>query len=538
MTDEQTGTHPDETTPEVGASDPQPASGGYAEQAAQQPYQAQPSEADQASHSAAQPGYDGNAQPAGYGQAYPGYQQGYGQQGYGQQGYGQPGYGQQGYGQGGYGSGQQAPGQPGGGQTPQAAGWDVPGSAGQASAWGGATASTSSDQTHDTTALPWQMPSAFYGTPAPGEPDSTPASTGEKKTSGRLGLMLAAAALTGLIAGGVGAVIGNQISDNGATTSTTAALPQAEGDASPRADGSVAAIAEAVSPAVVSLAVSSGQSEGTGSGFVVREDGYIVTNNHVVAEAADGGDITVRLADGRTYPAKIVGRDAAYDLAVVKIDADGLRTVTLGNSDQVRVGDTAIAIGSPLGLDGTVTLGIVSALNRPVTAGSGAANDTSFINAIQTDAPINPGNSGGALLNAAGQVIGVNSAIATMGSGQESGSIGLGFAIPINEAKRIADELIATGKSTKPIIGVQLDSTYNGQGAQVASVTSGGPAEEAGLKAGDVITQVNGTNVADSTALIVSIRALNPGDKVELTVQRGDQTEQVTVTLGSDSSSN
>jgi putative serine protease PepD len=329
--------------------------------------------------------------------------------------------------------------------------------------------------------------------------------------------------------------VGSQAGDT--ASSTTVTLPQTGVDKSERPSGSVAAIAEAVSPAVVSLAVSGQGGAGTGSGFVIREDGYILTNNHVVEAAANGGEITVNFSDDRRLNATIVGRDAAYDLAVIKVDATGLPTVALGNSDGVIVGDLAIAIGSPLGLDGTVTAGIVSALNRPVTAGG--QGETSFINAIQTDAAINPGNSGGPLVNAAGEVIGVNSAIATLGDGtSQSGSIGLGFAIPVNQAKRIAEELIDTGASTKPIIGVRLDVQYLGEGARVESVTAGGPADEAGLQAGDVIVEFDGRTVEDATQLIVDIRSMSPGDTVPITVQRGSENVELTITLGSDSSSN
>ena len=321
----------------------------------------------------------------------------------------------------------------------------------------------------------------------------------------------------GLLSGGVGAYVVTQV-DSSSTGTSTVALPQSGADKSERPTGTVAAIAASVSPAVVSLEVNGAQGSGTGSGFVIRDNGYIVTNNHVVEGAADGGDITVHFADGRKFDAKIVGRDANYDIAVVKVDASGLPTVVLGNSDGVVVGDLAIAIGSPLGLDGTVTAGIVSALNRPVTAGGQGA--TSFINAIQTDAAINPGNSGGALVNSAGEVIGVNSAIATLGDGtSQSGSIGLGFAIPINQVKRIAEELINTGSSTKPIIGVSLDQSYQGEGARVQEVTAGGPAEAAGLEAGDVIVEFDGQPVTDATSLIVDIRSMKPGDKVALSGQ-------------------
>jgi putative serine protease PepD len=383
----------------------------------------------------------------------------------------------------------------------------------------------------------WQYDTTVF--PAAGAPPVSPAAAPSTSGSGgarpRTGLILVTAGLVGLLAGGLGAYAVTEM-DSPSTSSSTVALPQVDADKSERGTGTVAAIAESVSPAVVSLEVSGAQGSGSGSGFVIRENGYIVTNNHVVEGAANGGEITVHFADGRKLDATIVGGDANYDIAVVKVDASGLPTAVLGNSDGVVVGDLAIAIGSPLGLDGTVTAGIVSALNRPVTAGGGGS--TSFINAIQTDAAINPGNSGGALVNAAGEVIGVNSAIATLGvSGGQSGSIGLGFAIPINQVKRIGEELINTGTSTKPIIGVSLDSSYQGEGARVEEVTPGGPAEAAGLEAGDVIVGFDGQPVDDATSLIVDIRSKQPGDEVAISVRRGGSTQDLTITLGSDSSS-
>jgi len=375
--------------------------------------------------------------------------------------------------------------------------------------------------------------------PAAGAPPVSPAAAPSTSGSGgarpRTGLILVTAGLVGLLAGGLGAYAVTEM-DSSSTSSSAVALPQSDADKSERGTGTVAAIAESVSPAVVSLEVSGAQGSGSGSGFVIRENGYIVTNNHVVEGAGSDGEITVHFADGRKLDATIVGGDANYDIAVVKVDASGLPTAVLGNSDGVVVGDLAIAIGSPLGLDGTVTAGIVSALNRPVTAGGGGS--TSFINAIQTDAAINPGNSGGALVNAAGEVIGVNSAIATLGvNGGQSGSIGLGFAIPINQVKRIGEELINTGTSTKPIIGVSLDSSYLGEGARVEEVTPGGPAEAAGLESGDVIVGFDGEPVDDATSLIVDIRSMQPGDDVAISVRRGGSTQDLTITLGSDSSS-
>ena len=268
----------------------------------------------------------------------------------------------------------------------------------------------------------------------------------------------------------------------------------------------------------------------------MRQDGYILTNNHVVAGAADGaGTLTVTFQDGTTKSATIVGRDLSYDLAVVKVEGTGLKTATLGNSSGVVVGDSSIAIGSPLGLEGTVTSGIVSALNRPVTAGG--SGESSYISAIQTDAAINPGNSGGPLVDAQGKVIGVNSAIASLGQGQaggQSGSIGLGFAIPVNQAKRVADEIIATGHATHPIIGVSVDMRFAGQGAQISEVTPNGPAAKAGIKPGDVITKVDGHTVANATEMIVAVRSHAPGETVTVTVGSGGSARDVQLTLGSD----
>jgi putative serine protease PepD len=380
-----------------------------------------------------------------------------------------------------------------------------------------------------TAAYPWN--------PAAAGPAAPPAPRQKSRTA----LILVLAALLGLLAGGAGAAavvaITGWDSDSQATASKppeSPLLPQGSDDTIPRAEGSVAQIAANVSPSVVSIEVEAGNNSGSGSGVIIRKDGYILTNNHVVEAAANGGgEITVRLSNEDTLRAKIVGRDPEYDLAVIKVEANDLPTATLGNSDAVSVGDVAIAIGSPLGLDGTVTAGIVSALNRPVTAGQSTA-ETSYINAIQTDAAINPGNSGGALVNSRGEVIGINSAIASLSADPNSqpGSIGLGFAIPINQAKRVAEELIATGKSTKPVIGVSLNMYYAGEGAEVTAVNPGGPAAKAGISAGDIITAFNGAKVDDGTELVVKIRARSPGEKVTLTIKRGNDTKDVQVTLG------
>jgi len=340
-----------------------------------------------------------------------------------------------------------------------------------------------------------------------------------------------AGVISGLLAGMVGFMGASMI---GNTPAPSISLPATSGDTSPRADDSIAGIAQAVLPVVVSIDVSSSQGSGTGSGFIIRStanESFVLTNNHVVDGAGGSQDITVTFQDQTQETATIVGTDASYDLAVLRIDRGNLPVAALGDSDDVVVGDATIAIGSPLGLTGTVTSGIVSALNRPVTAGD--ATDVSFISAIQTDAAINPGNSGGPLVNSRGEVIGINSAIATTGSSVsgQSGSIGLGFAIPINQARRVATELIETGSSSYPVIGVQLDMSYEGQGALVQSVVEGGPASETELAAGDVITAIDGVKVSDGTELVVRIRAKNPGDVVELTLEDGSVIE---VTLGSD----
>jgi putative serine protease PepD len=337
------------------------------------------------------------------------------------------------------------------------------------------------------------------------------------------------------VGGSGGYLLANRI-QAGSLLSPGTTLPQSTASLSNRPSDSIAAVAAAVTPSVVSISVTTSQGGGTGSGVILRQDGYILTNNHVVEAAAGGaGQIQVNFSDGAARPAKIVGRDSSYDLAVIKVSATGLPAATLGNSDDVVVGDEAIAIGSPLGLQGTVTSGIISALNRAVT--TGGSGDSSFINAIQTDAAINPGNSGGPLVDAQGKVIGINSAIATLGQGSstsQSGSIGLGFAIPINQAKRIAEELISTGRSTHPVIGVTIDPNYSGPGVRIASVTAGGPADKAGIKAGAVILSVDGRTVSAPTELVVAIRAKNPGETVTLTLQSGSSTRDVQVVLAAD----
>lgn len=344
------------------------------------------------------------------------------------------------------------------------------------------------------------------------------------------------ALIVGLVAGVGGLMIGRSIegaADESVTVAEPVALPQAPGDTSPRAEGSIAGIAKAVLPSVVSIQVEGDQQSGSGSGFILREDGYILTNNHVANMGGPGEKLTVIFPDGEKAKGTVVGSNSSYDLAVVKVNRSGLSPLVLGDSGAAAVGDSVIAIGAPLGLDGTVTTGIVSALDRPVTAGE-SRDETSYINAIQTDAAINPGNSGGPLLDAAGRVIGVNSAIATMGqsAGGEAGNIGLGFAIPINTAKRIAEELMSTGTSSTPVIGVVLDMTYDQGGAKVREVNAGGPSADAGIQVGDVITSVNGRSIDDGTELVVTVRTYAPGDTVTLGYTRNGRDGEAKVVLG------
>jgi putative serine protease PepD len=356
-------------------------------------------------------------------------------------------------------------------------------------------------------------------------------------------LLVAGTVLVALVAGLLGGAAASWYSGRGTTSGLdrSISLPVPVAGSTERPSGSVAGVAQRVLPSVVSIKVQGADGAGTGSGFVIRPDGYLVTNNHVVEGAGSSGSIVVVFADGSQAPARVVGADASYDLAAIKVNRTGLPALSFGDSSSVLVGDEVIAIGAPLGLQGTVTTGIVSALNRPVSAGGGG-EAPAFINAIQTDAAINPGNSGGPLVNLAGEVIAVNSAIARVpGSASlgQSGNIGLGFAIPSAQARRTVQELIRTGKAQHPVIGVLLDRSYTGQGVRVASavsggqrpVTPGGPADKAGIRPGDIITRFEGRPVTEPDQLVVAIRAKAPGDTVSLTVRSGGRERTVRMTL-------
>ncbi|WP_253915835.1 trypsin-like peptidase domain-containing protein [Streptomyces sp. NRRL S-31] len=349
-----------------------------------------------------------------------------------------------------------------------------------------------------------------------------------------------------VVSAGVGGIAGAYVARDGLGDGVR--LPRAAGVPAGRAPDSVAGIAARALPSVVTLHVRGADQAGTGTGFVLDDRGHILTNNHVVQPAGPDGEISVTFSSGDTVKAEVVGRDSGYDLAVVRVrGVHGLTPLPLGDSDTVQVGDPVVAIGAPFDLANTVTAGIISAKERPITAGGEKSDgsDVAYVDALQTDAPINPGNSGGPLLDSRAQVIGINSAIRSAGSGSdagggEAGSIGLGFAIPVNQAWRVARELISDGRATHPVIGVTLDMGYGGDGARIddesarggPAVAVGGAGERAGLKAGDVVTDVDGERVHTGEELIVKIRAHRPGDRLRLTVARGGTEREVSLVLG------
>jgi putative serine protease PepD len=389
----------------------------------------------------------------------------------------------------------------------------------------------------------YPLPTEAAGWPPMHQPWSPYEGT-PRRASGTGTAVAAAALVAALVGGAVGAgTAWYATRDDGKVAVRDVSASLGPGVATPpdTTPGSVSSIARNVVPVVVSIDVTTATAHGTGSGVIVRQDGYIVTNNHVVGDATD---ISVTLADGTAAGATLVGTDPDTDLAVIKARVTGLPVATLGRSGNLQVGDPVVAIGSPLGLKGTVTSGIISALNRSldVPAESGD-RPVVLVNAIQTDAAINPGNSGGALVDRAGRVIGINSAIASLGGalGGASGSIGVGFAIPIDEARAVAEEIIRTGRATHPFLGVsgndltpQTAQRFNlstKQGAIVLEVTAGGPAAMAGIKAQDIIVQLGATPVTSMGSLIGAIRAHRIGETVEVTFIRDGARKTVRVTL-------
>ena len=340
------------------------------------------------------------------------------------------------------------------------------------------------------------------------------------------------ALVIGVVAGTLAAVGVVAFDDDGRSTSDISQVEPIAEDPAPLPAGNVdvAKVANAVLPSVVQIQVRAGAQGATGSGFVLDDDGHVVTNNHVVETAAESGTIFVVLPNGTRREADLVGRSAAYDLAVLAVAGDGLDPARIGASRALRVGQTVVAFGSPLGLTSTVTSGIVSALDRPVTAGG--SGEASFLNAIQTDAAINPGNSGGPLVDLQGRVVGVNSAIATVGGnlGGTAGNIGVGFAIPIDQVRLTAEQIIETGKAVYPVIGATVRSA-EGKAATITTVEPGSPAEDAGLQRGDVVHEVDGEKVSDGIELIVTIRSHLPGDTLRIGYERDGEQLSAEVTL-------
>ena len=356
----------------------------------------------------------------------------------------------------------------------------------------------------------------------------------EKRTVS-LGTALALMLVGALGAGAITGVAVGQPWKNGSGSVVNALSEPAVHRTATDKEGSVEQVAENVLPAVVSIRVSNGYSVEEGSGSIISDDGKILTNNHVVSSAQQGGEITVLLNDGKEYKADFVAGDGSTDIAVIKLrNASNLPVMSFGNSDELQVGQQVVAIGSPLGLSATVTSGIISALNRPVRASGGEGGESSLIDAVQTDAAINPGNSGGPLVDMQGRLIGMNSVIATnSGDSGQSGSIGLGFAIPVNQARRIAQQLMDEGKVTQPMIGIRLSNNSRERGALVGDVEPDGPAQKAGITQGDLIVGVNDRVIDSADALITAIRARDFGETVTLKVTRPDSGDvrDVKVTL-------
>jgi len=360
-----------------------------------------------------------------------------------------------------------------------------------------------------------------------------------KKPKGRLAALLVAASLSAVIGAGAGIGSYEYATSSGGTTTSPISVTTVPAAQTPVLDGTISAAAAKIEPSVVTITVQAGQGGDIGTGVVLDTSGHILTNNHVVEAAAKSGTVTVTFNDGRTADAEVVGTSVSNDLAVIKVDGvSGLTPAVFAKSGSVQVGQSVVAAGAPLGLSETITSGIVSNTARPVRSGS---NDDAVYLAVQTDTAINPGNSGGPLVDLNGSVVGINSSIASTGSGQgsssQSGSIGIGFAIPSDVAVRVSSELIANGKSVNAAMGVTVgggsDSSAAATGVPLQAVVSGGAADKAGLEAGDVVTRVNDFSTTTSDGLIAATRFYAPGTKVSVTYTRDGSTKTVDVTLGS-----
>jgi len=365
--------------------------------------------------------------------------------------------------------------------------------------------------------------------PQPPEPD-----TGRFRSGGRgIALVATVAATVGLLAGALGAGLGYYAATRQQETGVDLG-PRAAGPPPLRTSDSLPELIARVMPSVVTVQGSSGTDISLGSGFVITQDGYILTNEHVVAEIAEGS-VQVTLSDTTTMAARVIGRDQESDLAVLKIERNNLSPVEFGDSDGVAVGDGVLAIGSPLALPGTVTSGIVSALDRTIESHE-ASGVQRYYAAIQTDAAVNRGNSGGPLFDLEGRVIGINSVIKSLvEDGQETGNIGIAFAIPINQAGRVASEIIDTGRARRTVIGAQVDQIRSSAGgARLTTVDAGGPAEAAGLRSGDVVVRVGAHLIDQPHDLIALVRRYDPGTTVTVTYRRGAETQTASVTLVAD----
>jgi len=422
----------------------------------------------------------------------------------------------------------------------------------------------------ETSPAPAPAPSAYSGSPFhqsrySGIRDAIAQGEEKKKKANRRSTRITVLALVGLVlaASGIGGISGTifavwSLTDQGLVTEGVSAPQTVTVNTSTDATV-ITGVAAAAMPSIVTLDVSGSQAGGSGSGVIITEDGYIITNAHVVTVGGQEADPSIRVStsDGRLWSSEIIGTDPVSDVAVIKIDTGfPLSAISIGDSEALNVGDETVAIGAPLGLANTVTLGIVSALNRSITVGSsdtedgpgqfdfdlpfGQPNSNTSVSlpVIQTDASINPGNSGGALLNAKGELIGINVAIASNStSAQGAGSIGLGFSIPSNYAMRVANELIATGTASHGLLGATVtDAAFNPEavvsGALIDSVAPGGAADVAGLRAGDVVTQFNGRPITNRIDLTAQVRTLPAGTETSLTYVRGGQSVTVRVTLG------
>ncbi len=404
---------------------------------------------------------------------------------------------------------------------------------------GGLTGPNSSPWWSDAQSDPWRDPTApaavvLRPTPAP-ELELAP--DPDAKPRGGLRLTLLVAIFSALLAGALGGALGYAFAVRGGASGTVLGGTGAQAPAmAQRPPDSLAGVAKRLTPSVVTIQVLGRGGQSLGSGFVASEDGYVITNDHVVL--VDGpGATTITFNDGQTATAQLVGRDPESDIAVLKVARKGLTPVEFGDSDAVAVGDPVLAFGAPLALSNTVTSGIVSALDRPLQEGT-PGQQVRYYAAIQTDAAINHGNSGGPLVDSAGRVIGVNSVIKSLATADEdAGNIGIAFAIPINQAKRIAQEIIDSGSARRTVIGAQVGSTGAAAGtvgARLSSVEPNGPAAAAGLRIGDVITKLGGNPVAGPSELIALVRKYAPGSLVAVEYRRGSARQTATVTLAAD----